>query len=206
LGGGLLRLIVGLSLSALIIAIVIACWANWKQDGHFSLRVFDPSWWALGKEEAKPLVSTAKDAAGDFHHKLWGEGGWAEQADRWITEQRARHWPAEGAAAGPAPAAAQKSPESTQLETAIRHAHETFAEGMVFYNKGNPANGGWSDEKRQNILAAQRSFIQVRTQLEETIPKYKAKADHDPAILKDAEKELDLDLKLLRNSNKMIPE
>lgn len=201
-GGILLRLIVRLALCAVAVAIAIACFANWKKDGSLSLRVFDPEWWMVGKNEAQPVMTTARQAADDFYDKLWGEGGWAELAERWLGEQRARHASQPDTAEGPQ--TPDKSAETRKLEADLGQAREAFEQGMIAYNKGNPANGGWNSEKKGHIQAARESFARTRERLDAALPAYQSRPDCDRSIAADAKKLEDMNLQLLRNCNKML--
>lgn len=201
-GGILMRLIVRLVLCALAIAIAIACFANWKKDGSLSFRVFDPAWWTAGTTEAQPVLTTARQAADDFYDKLWGEGGWAEQAERWINEQRAKHASQPDTAEGPQ--TPDKSPETQKLEANLKQARENFEQGMIAYNKGNPANDGWNNEKKSQIQAAREAFTKTREQLDAALPAYQSRPDCDKSIAADAKKLEDMNLQLLRNCNKML--
>lgn len=114
-------------------AVGVATWANWRKDGRFSVRVFDPAWWTVGRREAEPYVEGAKTAAQKVQQSLWGEGGMVDQAEAWLDGLRRTT----DAAAAPAPAGDAATPEGP-AGTASRPA-DTAPAGSAGTASGTPA-------------------------------------------------------------------
>ena len=70
-----------------------------------------------------------------------------------------------------------------QLEENIMLAGEHFAVGLVAYKEAHPVDDVWTDETQARLVAAQEQFLSVRVLLEDTLPAYSARPEHEEELL-----------------------
>ncbi len=223
-GGGMLKVLVSVVIIALLVVLAFATSANWKRTGVLSFHVFDSAWWTVGREEAQPLVDKTVEKTREAYGKLWGEGGVIDEADKWLRQSKDTPPPAVQPPAGSSPASpptsATKPPEgpsekpvaltppprsaeTKRYEDRILAARGVFEDGVESYRKANPAEGGWTEEKKRSVQHARNQFAKVREMLADAVPAYEARPDHDRAIAQRARELQRLDQQLFYNANKM---
>ena len=103
------------------------------------------------------------------------------------------------------PAKPQKSAETKRLERIILDAEADFTAGMQAYQAANPANGGWTTERKRAVKQAHQSFIAVRGKLSsggnadlyDLVEQYGKRPDHNKAVLRSAREMAQHNQKLL---------
>ncbi len=213
----LIKLALGLGLILGIGAIAFAAVVNWRANGEFSLRVFDPVWWQAGKTQAQPLIDSASATAKEAYGAIWDEGGLVDQADDWLKDTRERRanppptpQPASTApkvpdALAPPPAAPkpERSKAARQIEERLDTAEELFEKGVGHYQSGDPSKSGYDASMKRELAAAKEAFQKVRDILDQHLDSYEKLSDHDPQRLQDARRMQHLNAQMLFNAGKM---
>ncbi len=214
----LIKLVVGLGVILGIGAIAFAAVVNWRANGEFSLRVFDPVWWQAGKSEAQPLIDSASATAKEAYGALWEDGGLVDQAEDWLkdTRERRANPPAETKAEPatialtpdapkPPPAAVkpERSKATRQIEDRLDTAEELFEKGVGHYQSGDPSKTGYDASMKRELAAAKECFQKVRDILDQHLDGYEKLSDHDPQRARDARHMQRLNGQMLFNAGKM---
>jgi hypothetical protein len=188
-----LRLVVTLGLVLGIAALGVATVANWRRAGRVTFHVFDARWWGVGRTEAEPYVAGARTAADQAYTAVWGDGGLADQAERWLDglrrDERDGGSPiADGATttAQPADATMPADPAAAlkRCEQRFRSAEASFRSGLAASKRAAAASG---DAKRASRDEAIRHFIACRGLLTPAIATYRTLPEHRVPRLAEAE-------------------
>ena len=212
------KLVTELALVAAVVVLAGTAWANSRREGRFSFRVFDRSWWGVGRHEAQPYLSGARQAADEAYTAVWGEKGMVEKAEAWLDGLRRRRAPAAAPVAPvhgadppaaapapvPAPAPATGGPAGLRLhEERFAAAERLFQQGFAAYKQANPQEGGWSAEKRETMRQAAGCFARARDLLDDAIPGYAAIPGHDVRRLGEARDLERINKQFLVNANRV---
>ncbi|MBA3846518.1 MAG: hypothetical protein H0X45_07730 [Planctomycetes bacterium] len=212
----LIKWIVGLGLILGIGVTAFVATVNWRTNGEFSLRVFDPTWWQAGKTEAQPLIDSASATAKEAYSALWDEGGLVDQAEDWLKDTRERRAqppveakvePSGIAPDTPKPPAAapraEKSKATRQIEDRLDTAEELFEKGVGHYQSGDPSKTGYDASIKRELAAAKDCFTKVRDILDQQLDRYEQLPDHEARRLSDARRMQHLNSQMLFNAGKM---
>lgn len=219
-GKGFLKFIISVVVVAAVAYIAWFAFVNKTTDPNALL---DPDKHQAAIDETQPYIEKTAGFLKKITDETFGDGGLIDQASEWMdsSDQAApvatQPGSTEPAAAPPststpqpstpatqpAPAAPQKSSQTLKLEADIAEAKTLFRGGISAYEAADPANGGWTPERKNNVKQAASSFKKVSNILFATLDKYENLSDHDKRILADARKMQSLNQKLLFNANKM---
>jgi len=193
--GRLLRNLVGFALLLLVLILIFATWANHRRTGAWTFRVFDATWWGIGRDEAQPYVEGAQRAA----HTAF------ETADELLDKAKAylNRPPAENPPPTSTDPDAQKLPSGeiaskrAEHEAGIAQARDLFDHGVVAYTRGKSVT---DPARREALRTAIADFKQVRDLLATHVPAYNTVPGKNLRILADAEELQTLNANLLRNA------
>jgi hypothetical protein len=166
-------------LTALVL--VFATWANYRHEGKVSFRVFDSTWWGVGRDTSQPYVDSAKGMASSAYEKVWGKDGLVDQADAWLK----RDDPAlsEPVTTGTVEGAVD---ERSAHEHAFAEAQDRFEQGLVTWRSTKPVQEGASRDL-EAVKRAKADFKHVEALLDKHIPAYNSTPGKNLRVLKDAE-------------------
>ncbi|NRA38629.1 MAG: hypothetical protein HRU15_10845 [Planctomycetes bacterium] len=85
-GLGLFKMLVLMVFMAAAMLIGFGIYANWDEDNNgdgqadgFTLRIFDPNWYGIARDDARPLAQNAKGQLLNIREKVMGDGGLLDQ-------------------------------------------------------------------------------------------------------------------------------
>lgn len=226
-GASLWRSLLLVLVLALILLLGFGIWANADRDRDgdgrpdgVSLHVFDPSWWTATRDDARPLVDSARHGVAAARQRLFATGGLIDQAAAFYERNQAllggeaaddpTAAPAAASAsvetavaATPAPEPLQADPLAGRLATAptqhlldnIDAAGEHFAAALVAWKRSDGAEDA----------TARAHLMSVRLLLRDTLPVYAQRSDHDPAVLAAARELQERAVDLLLQADEAAP-
>ncbi len=191
--GRFLRNLVGLALILLVLVLLFATWANHRRTGAWTFRVFDRTWWGIGRDEAQPYVEGAQRAA---HSAYETADELLDKAQAYLKRPPAENPPTTTANGQPAPVSETAS-ALAQHEAGIAQARDLFDHGVVAYTRAKSVT---DPARREALSTAIADFKQVRDLLATHVPAYNALPGKNLRILADAEELQTLNANLLRNA------
>ena len=238
-GKGMLKFLIFIILVAGLAYIGWVTYAKYQRTGEIDAgAVFNSDDRRAAHDDAQPHLNTAVEFGKGAIEKLselseeaFGEGGYIDQASAWLDSQKGS--PIEQVIAeeegqqapensqSPVnqtptsqpkpPAKPAKSAETKRLENIILDAESDFTAGMGYYQAANPANGGWTAERKRAVKQAHEAFKSVRSKLSsggnadlyDLVEKYGRQSDHNPAVLRSAREMKSYNQKLIGTAGKM---
>ncbi len=195
----MLRTIVGLALLLGIGVLVFAAWANHRRDGEWTFRVFDRTWWGIGRQEAKPYVDGAKTAARTAYETT---EELLLKAEAWLKRPPAEHAADPSSSATPVEDLTARNTTQEWHEKGFAQAQDLFEEGVIAYRQGKPTTADTPPDAAA-LRTAIAYFKRVRDILDSHIPGYNALPTKNLRILADAEELQALNLRMLSTAEKL---